>query len=537
MNVMPLEKKPQKVRLVGMVVGLILVILLGCNFPQRILTPSPVTTIVPGSVTPDISSTHSPSPVKSSVPTLPQVSQTEPPQNTPAIPTSTIPSPLKIPTQYDLVVVLDYESHSLTVVESISYVNLSSTVLTNLLLVVEPNLIPGGFNLTALTWVDGESVGQFDLNENQLSIPLPQPLQPDGQLGIELKYMLYLPQLADASVFGRPEAYGYSDHQTNLVDWYPYIPPFDNDLGWIVHQPTYFGEYQVYGVSDYDIDLSLAQPISDLVIAASATAIQEGEHNIYHQETARNFVFSVSTEYLVQTTTIAGVTITSYSFPFDKSAAQEALNNTADALRSFSHLIMPYPRSSLSIVEADFLDGMEYDGLFFLSYGFYNLYDGTPRGYLTFIAAHETAHQWWYALVGNDQAMEPWLDEALSTYMELIFYQNNYVDYSPPSGGSLPNWWWYYRVYFYDPTGWVDSSIYDFDDPRPYRNAVYLRGAIFLDELRNLIGDQTFFAFLRDYAQTNAYSLATSNNFFTILRRHTSQDLYGLINTYFHSIR
>ncbi|HSB66939.1 MAG TPA: M1 family aminopeptidase, partial [Anaerolineales bacterium] len=115
--------------------------------------------------------------------------------------------------------------------------------------------------------------------------------------------------------------------------------------------------------------------------------------------------------------------------------------------------------------------------------------------------------------------------------------QNNYVDYSPPSGGSLPNWWWYYRVYFYDPTGWVDSTIYDFDDPRPYRNAVYLRGAIFLDELRNLIGDQAFFSFLQDYAQTNAYSLASSKDFFDILKSHTSQDLFGLITTYFQSVR
>ena len=40
---------------------------------------------------------------------------------------------------------------------------------------------------------------------------------------------------------------------------------------------------------------------------------------------------------------------------------------------------------------------MEYDGLFFLSNGFYNLYDGTSSSYLVTLAAHETAHQWWFA--------------------------------------------------------------------------------------------------------------------------------------------
>jgi aminopeptidase N len=185
------------------------------------------------------------------------------------------------------------------------------------------------------------------------------------------------------------------------------------------------------------------------------------------------------------------------------------------------------------VVEADFLDGMEYDGLYFLSHGFYDLYDGTPKGYLTFIAAHETAHQWWYGLVGNDQALEPWLDEAMCTYMEHIFYENVYADYQPDSGQSLVDWWWYYRVNFYDPHGWVDGAIYDFDKFRPYRDAVYLNGAKFLDDLRNLIGDQAFFAFLRDYAKQNRYRVATATDFFAILRENTNKELDGLIAEYF----
>ena len=29
---------------------------------------------------------------------------------------------------------------------------------------------------------------------------------------------------------------------------------------------------------------------------------------------------------------------------------------------------------------------------------------------------HETAHQWFYSLVGNDQARDPWLDESLTQW-------------------------------------------------------------------------------------------------------------------------
>ena len=35
--------------------------------------------------------------------------------------------------------------------------------------------------------------------------------------------------------------------------------------------------------------------------------------------------------------------------------------------------------------------------------------------------SHEIAHQWFYALVGNDQARDPWLDEGLATWAEAGF--------------------------------------------------------------------------------------------------------------------
>jgi aminopeptidase N len=156
---------------------------------------------------------------------------------------------------------------------------------------------------------------------------------------------------------------------------------------------------------------------------------------------------------------------------------------------------------------------------------------------LTLIAAHETAHQWWYGLVGNDQALEPWLDEAMCTYMERIFYERVYPDYPPGSGHPLVDWWWSYRVNFYQPTGWVNGTIYDYSGFRPYRDAVYLNGAKFLEDLRNLIGDQTFFAFLQDYATRNAHRQATATDFFAILREHTPEDLSGLLSTYFQPAR
>jgi aminopeptidase N len=92
-------------------------------------------------------------------------------------------------------------------------------------------------------------------------------------------------------------------------------------------------------------------------------------------------------------------------------------------------------------------------------------------------------------------------------------------------------------VNFYDPTGWIDGTIYDFNQFRTYRDTIYLNGAQFLDELRNLIGDQAFFAFLRDYAERNKHQVATASDFFNILQENTSKDLNGLMVKYFQSVK
>ena len=168
--------------------------------------------------------------------------------------------------------------------------------------------------------------------------------------------------------------------------------------------PSYFGEFLVYPYADYHVELSLKNAPGDILVAASAmNRSTEKDRYLYELNGARTFALSLNSGFDVDETTTDGVTVRSYFSNAERGAGEEVLRATANALKLYSELYGKYPRDILSVVEADFLDGMEYDGLFFLSKAFYNLYDGTPKGYLTFIAVHETAHQWFFSQVGNDQ--------------------------------------------------------------------------------------------------------------------------------------
>ncbi len=465
-------------------------------------------------------------PVETSMPELSATSKSQENPTPEASLAPTTPPPKPTPqtpsfTQYNLSVRLNYSRHQASVNQTVSYLNNTGTTLEDLLLLVEPNRFPGAFTLDDLTWKNGKSVAEFSLEGIKLTIPLGEPLSPGDSVEFSLSYQLNLPN--------QNAPFGYTERQTNLGDWYPFVPPYLPGEGWLVREPAYLGEHLAYDVADFQVDIELANPTSTegrpLVIAASAPV--EKKDNTYHYqfEAARTFAWSVSDQYQVMSTTVGDVEVLGYSFPFHPTADEPALKATADALALYTRLYGPYPHKSLSVVEADFLNGMEYEGMFFLSHAFYDYFTGTPENNLIIIAAHEVAHQWFYGWVGNDQALEPWLDEATTTYSEMFFYQNIYPD--------LLDWWWDNRIYFHEPEGWVDSTIYDAPGFYPFRDAIYLRGALFLEEIKNLMGEEDFLAFLRDYLNQYRYGIVCGDDFFALLKEHTSEDISAIVNKYF----
>ncbi len=483
-------------------------------------------------VTPNPNATATPTPFQ---PVLPSVAPTytdtlaptEAPTFTPPpSPTSTVsftPAPTQIPpiqapvsgrTLYTFYVSLDYSGHSVDVSESIRYTNLTGVNLPEVVLAVEPNLWANCFALDSLSQ-DGAAVNNYVLNGQRLTIDPAQPIPSGAVTTFALSYSLSLPPKSFEATFG------YLGHQLNLTDWYPFIVPYAG--GWVLHDPGAFGEHLVYDSVDFDVNLKVDDP--SVIVAASAPGEPNGDWTHYHLEGARTFVLSASDQFKLEKSAVGTAAIRSYFFPGHENAGGAIVWMATQALGLYDVKFGMYPHPSLSVVETDVPDGQEYDGLVFLATNFYSQYDGTSRNDLITIGAHEIAHQWWFGLVGSDQALEPWLDEAMSVYSEELFYEYNYPRYG--------NWWWNFRVNYFGPTGYVDGSIYDYSTFRQYVNAVYLNGANFLDEVRTRIGDEAFFAFLKDYTARYAYRHATASDFFATLRLHTNTDISDLIQKYF----
>ncbi len=474
-------------------ISLLFVSLVACgSIPQEAIVPVQPSITLPQPSLPT-SSLVTVTPL--SLPTAPIITETvEPVQQVDSIP-SNIP-------KYLLMVDFDYPEHILDVVETVEYTNLTSETLDYIFFVIEPNRLRKTFELKDLRWGDNQRIPIYDLRYAKLEVPLRRPLAPGKSEVIKISYRLMMPYL-DAT-------FGYTNRQMNVANWYPFIPPYKSGVGWIIRDPSSVGEHLTYDEADYNVEIHPSNDSKNIIIAAPAPAKYENEIYYYEHKTARNFVWSASHDYEIVWAKVGEVNVMGYVFPNDVEAGKYAARFTREALELYSKLYTPYRRPLLTFVEANFSDGMEYDGLYFLGlFYFANKPDKGAQSGLAMLSVHETAHQWWGGVVGNDQAYEPWLDEAFSTFSELLFYEQLYP--------HLTDWWCGNRVRGFAPSGYVNGDIYHESDLRHYINAVYLRGTIFLDELRQRIGKETFMTFLQEYVKRNEYRITNTQDFFNLL--------------------
>jgi len=331
--------------------------------------------------------------------------------------------------------------------------------------------------------VDGAAV-KATVSDQTIVVPLGGILPAGASTSVRVRYAARLRTSTTSSSWMFAKANGI----INLYRWLPWVSKRVN-----FYRPN-FGDPFVTPTSPF-VRVRIV-PDRRLVFATSGGRVAlDGLEQVYEARNVRDFTITAAPDFVTRTTTVGATKVMGYA----RSAAVAARlrDEGARALGRLRSLLGAYPYSTYRVVESAGGAAMESPALSWIPYG-------TASSRLRYLVTHETAHQWFYSLVGSDQVKEPFTDEAAADFVTR--YALGSKRGSTCSKARL------------------DLSIYQYSRAC-YYEIVYIQGGNVLDWVRTQMGSTAFWTALRGYIADHRHEIVSTQTLLDALDDATPLNL------------
>lgn len=146
----------------------------------------------------------------------------------------------------------------------------------------------------------------------------------------------------------------------------------------------------------------------------------------------------------------------------------------------------------------------------------------------TYVIVHELAHQWYGDSVSLHNWRDIWLNEGFATYAEWLW--SDYTAFTRPNQS-------FRAAYdaFGERSGFWKVEVGDPGPENLFAFPVYLRGAMTLQAIHNVVGGPDFRRILRTWATVKADSNGTTRQFRRLAERISGQDLRRVFRVWLHT--
>lgn len=426
---------------------------------------------------------------------------------------------VKIGDNYTIVCAYDSQAHALTAVQTVEATNRADNSFTAVKFHLYANqyredavkgVVPVSYK--GIAYPNGESYGDVTVDSVKvdgtpvaytvegedmdiLSVPTLEEWFPDQKIAVEITYTV---QLANVK-----HRLGWTDDCVNLGNFFPVLCHVDN--GNYSCTPYYnIGDPFVSDCANFDVSLKVEE---GFVVASSGNLTEAISENgfvtyKYTADAVRDFAFVLSKKFQKLSQTVGNTTIN--YFYFNDRDGEASLATAVGAFEYYSKNIGEYPYKQLSVCETDFCyGGMEYPSLVMVTSG--------SQSYKEAVA-HEVAHQWFYATVGNDQIENAWMDEGLAEYLTYLFLDSTGAEsLSHFVMQNLNTYTTYVDVLknYYQNVDTTFRSIADFKNDNEYVVMTYIKGSLLFNTVHETLGEKKFFKALSDYYKEAMFTVAT----------------------------
>lgn len=382
---------------------------------------------------------------------------------------------------------------------------------------------------------DGRTVSYTTIG-TILEVVLKKPLMPSSKTVFDMEFEAQVPVQIRRSGRNNSEGIAYS-----MTQWYPKLAEYDR-AGW--HPDPYVGR-EFYGVwGDFDVNITL-----DRAYTIGGTGILQNPEKIGHgyekdgqsvkqdpgeltwhflAKNVHDFAWAADPDYRHETAQVPDGPLLHFFFqPGDQTTENwERLKQfTVRHFQFMNERFGKYPYPSYSVIQGGD-GGMEYPMCTLIT-------GERSAGSLLGVTAHEAAHSWYQGVLGTNESRYPWMDEGFTDFaanesLAAIFNEKN------PHEGS-------YAAYF----ALVKSGLQEpasqhsdhYTTNRAYGVAAYSMGAIFLNQLKYIIGEKNFYPGMRRYFYTWKFKHPEPADFIRIMEAESGMQLKWYLNYFISTMK
>jgi hypothetical protein len=479
------------------------------------------------------------------------------------------PTPPEQRTRYQIQLAIDYDQRTYFGTERVRWVNRGDHATSTLFFHLYPNVRMQGYVPPAGKTSEGQTTSdeprldisevgivgskaplQFVLDEQEttLRLNLHDAIAPNAAVELELKFhgsipeidpeetglMSHLVQQVSAAIRSSREVRRARDTNFRcrgvimLGSSYPVLAARDGD-DWFRKVESTIGDSSTTDAADYEVTIEAPREVEVFapVKAKTVTEKDQTRTSSFVAEDLRDFAIIAGDNLRAEEKLVGDVTVRSIFRPDHEATGRRVLKIAAASQGLFAARFGPLPLKTVSIVDAPLvatLGSAEFAGLSAVASAFYLDFDSpTMRNMpdvvreqrtavedsLEWTIAHGVAHQWWGATVGNDSGRQPVLDEALANWSAFLYYRETHTEAESKAAldEQVRGVYTLYRTFGGEDME-ANRSSREYRNSFQYSAIVASKGALMFEALRRLLGDERFFAALRDYYSANALEVA-----------------------------
>ena len=355
----------------------------------------------------------------------------------------------------------------------------------------------GRYDIKSLTQ-DGVPLA-FDIFDTVLNASLSEPLPPGGSTTFNIQFSSQVPLLTRRGGRDNREGIDFS-----MSQWYPKMAEYD-EHGW--HADPYVGREFYAPFGSFDVRLTL--PSKYLVgatgqlqnpeeigygydAAGTEGPATESDSLTWHfaADNVHDFAWAADPDYIHDRFEGPGDTQLHLLYqPRVADTWQRMHDWVPEILRFYNEQYGPYPYPQFTAVQAGD-GGMEYPQIVFLTGR------RSPQS-LRGVTAHEMAHEWFYAVLANNEADHAWMDEGFTSYATTeVTHHLTQRPGSPSHLNSYLNIIYTQKLGLFErlntPADWFQTNL-------GYGMASYPGGAMIVDMLGGVVSDSLRDRWLKAY--------------------------------------